>query len=172
MFSFPTFKAWKNALILFIPAYGGATVVFIFGFWLFFLTFCLLLPWYDRVLLFFLAIALIWLVIGSIWYLLINFLYSLFLRLLWDKPPSWLRSPQSFKQNLFHLGVAIFAVFPLAAIYIIHLLWIGHIEVLTQIDYKAIYVPDLMLKLSWIWLITAAYAYQWKLSNKRSEKHK
>ena len=174
MFGFPTFKAWRNALLLFIPVYGGATIVFIFAFWLFFLTFCILLPWYATPFLFFLGIALICLVVASIWYLLINFLYSLLLRFLWDNPPKWLRSPHSLKLNLTHLGVAVTATFPIAAIYIIHLLWIGHIEELTKIDYKAIYAPDLMLKLSWLWLIAAAYIYQWKslLSHKRNQKSK
>ena len=174
MFGFPSFRAWRNALLLFIPAYGAATVVFLFAFWLFFLTFCILLPWYDTAFLFFLGTGLIALVVGSIWYLLVNLLYSLLLRLLWDKPPSWLRSPQSLKQNLAHLGVAIAATFPIAAIYIIQLLWRSHLEVLTKIDYKAIYAPDLMLKLSWLWLMAAAYIYQWKylLSNRRNQKQK
>ena len=174
MFSLPSFKAWRNALLLFIPAYGAGTVVFLFGFWLFFLTFCILLPWYEPALLFFLGMAFIALVVGSIWYLLANFLYSLLLRLLWYKPPSWLLSPQSFKQNLAHLGVAIAAAFPVAAIYVIHILWISNLEALTKIDYKAIYAPDLMLKLSWLWIIAAAYVYHWKylLSNKQNRKSK
>lgn len=171
MFGIPSFKAWRNALLLFIPAYGAATVVFLFAFWLFLLTFCILLPWYDTALLFFLGVALIALVVGSIWYLLVNFLYSLVLRLLWDKPPSRLKSPQSFKQNLAHLGVAIAATFPIAAIYVIHLLWLGQVEALTRVDYKSIYAPDLMLKLSWLWIIAAAYVYQWKyLIDKRKNK--
>lgn len=162
MFGFPTFKAWRNALLLFISVYGAATVVFIFAFWLFFITFCILLPWYATPLLFFLGIASISLVVASIWYLLINFLYSLLLRFLWDNPPTWLRSPHSLKQNLAHLGVAIAATFPIATIYVIHLLWIGHIEALAKVDYKTIYAPDLILKFSWLWLIVAAYIYQWK----------
>jgi hypothetical protein len=70
--------------------------------------------------------------------------------------------------------VAIAATFPVAAIYVIHLHWIGQTEALTKIDYKAIYAPDLMLKLSWLWIIAAAYVYQWKylLSNKRNHKQK
>lgn len=179
MFGFPTFRAWRNALLLFIPAYGAGTVVFLFAFWLFFLTFCVLLPWYDTAFLFFLGFALLMLLAASIWYLLVNFLYSLLLRLLWDKPPSRLRSPQSFKQNLAHLGVAIAATFPIAAIYVIHLLWIGGFEASIDsftepnIKYiKPIYAPDLMLKLSWLWLIAAAYIYQWKyqLTNKKKSK--
>jgi hypothetical protein len=70
------------------------------------------------------------LMVASIWYLLINFLYSLLLRLLWDKPPSWLKSPQSLKQNLIHLGIALAANFPIATVYVIHLLWIGGFEAL------------------------------------------
>ena len=174
MFGFPTFRAWRNSLLLFIPAYGAGTVVFLFAFWLFFLTFCILLPWYDIAFLFFLGMGLIALVVASIWYLLVNFLYSLLLHLLWDKPPSWLKSPKSLKQNLAHLGIAIAATFPIAAIYIIHLLWVANLEVLTKIDYKSIYAPDLMLKLSWLWIIAAAYVYQWKyqLTNKRTQKRK
>ncbi|MEM8718670.1 MAG: hypothetical protein AAGE84_05100 [Cyanobacteria bacterium P01_G01_bin.39] len=174
MFDFPTLKAWRNALLLFIPTYGASIVVFIFGFWLFFLIFCILLPWYDTALLFFLGIALIALVVALIGYLLVNFLYSLLLGLLWDNPPKWLRPPQSLTQNLAHLGVAIAATFPIAVIYVVHLLWIGHIEALTTVDYKAIYAPDLMLKLSWLWFITAAYLYHWKyqLSHKRNQKYK
>ena len=174
MYSFPSFKAWRNALLLFIPAYGVGTVVFLFAFWLFFLVFCILLPWYEPALLFFLGFALLMLLVASIWYLSVNFLYSLLLRLLWDKPPSWLLLPQSFKQNLAHLGVAIAATFPIAAIYVIHILWISNLEALTEIDYKAIYAPDLMLKLSWLWIIAAAYVYNWKylLSNKQKRKSK
>ena len=174
MFGFPTFRSWRNALPLFIPAYGAGTVVFLFAFWLFFLVFCVLLPWYEPPLLFFLGMGLLFLLAASIWYLLVVFLYSLLLRLLWDKPPSWLRSPQSFKQNLVHLGVAVAATFPIAAIYIIHLLGSANLEVLTKIDYKSIYAPDLMLKLSWLWIIAAAYVYHWKyqLTNKRNQKLK
>ena len=179
MIGFPSFRAWRNALVLFIPAYGACTVVFIFLFWLIFLTFCVLLPWYDPVFLFFLGIALVTLLIGTIWYLSVNFLYSRFLRLLWDKPPSWLKSPQSLKQNLSHLGVAIAAAFPIAAIYVIHLLWIGGFEALIHsftepnIKYiKSIPASDLMLKLSWLWIIAAAYVYQWKyrIDNRKSKK--
>ena len=130
MFGFPNFKAWRNAILLFIPAYAAASVVFIFSFWLFLLTFCILLPWYDPAFLFFLGMALFALFLGAIWYLLVNFLYSLFLRLLWDKPPFWLRTPQSLKQNLFHLGIAIAATFPIAAIYVAHLLWLGQSELI------------------------------------------
>ena len=162
MFSLPSFKAWRNALLLFIPTYGAATIVLIFAFWLFFLTFCILLPWYDTAFLFFLGMALIFLAVSLIWYLLVNFLYSLLLGLLWDKPPSWLRSPRSLKQNLVHFGIAIAATFPMAAIYVIHILWLSSLEGLTQIDYKAIYAPELMLKLSWLWLITAAFVCHWK----------
>lgn len=174
MFSFPSFKAWRNALCLFIPAYGAGAVVFLFAFWLFFLVFCILLPWYETALLFFLGMGLLFLFTASVWYLLVNFLYSLFLRLLWDKPPSWLLSPQSLKQNLAHLGVAIAATFPIAATYIIHLLWISNLEALTKIDYKSIYAPDLMLKLSWLWIIAATYVYNWNflLSNKQKRKSK
>lgn len=123
--------------MLSIPAYGAATVVFLFGFWLFFLTFCILLPWYDTAFLFFLGMGSIMLLVGAVWYLGVNFLYSRFLHLLWDKPPSWLLSPQSLKQNLAHLGVAIAATFPIAAVYIIHLLWVANLEVLTRIDYSS-----------------------------------
>ena len=191
MFGLPSFKAWRNALLLMIPAYGAATVVFLFAFWLFFLTaegghpqappmiggermtFCILLPWYDIPFLFFLGMGLIALVIGSVWYLSVNFLYSLFLRLLWDKPPLFLKSSQSLKQNLIHLAIAIAATCPIAAIYVIHLLWIANIEVLTEIDYKSIYVPDFILKLSWLWLIAAAYLYHWKyLFSKRKSRSK
>ena len=177
MFSFPSFKAWRNAFVLFIPAYGAATVIFIFAFWLLFLTFCILLPWYGNPFLFFLGMGLIMLFVGSIWYLLINFLYSRFLRLLWDRPPSWLKSPQSPKQNLVHLGVAIAATFPIAVVYVVYLLWIGSFEALiesfTQTDVKSIPAPDVMLKLSWLWLIAAAYIYQWKylIDNRRSKKY-
>ena len=178
MFSFPTFKAWRNALLLFIPAYGAATVVFIFLFWLIFLTFCVLIPWYEPVFLFFLGMALTTLLIGSLWYLLINFLYSRFLRLLWEKPPLWLKSPQSFKQNIAHLGVAIAATFPIAAVYVIYLLWVGGFEALidsyTEPNIKSIPAPDVMLKLSWLWIIAAAYIYQWKyqLTNRKNSKRK
>ena len=170
MFGFPTFRAWRNALLLFIPAYGAGTVVFLFAFWLFFLTFCVLLPHYDTAFLFFLGMGLLFLFIGLIWYLLVNFLYFLLLRFLWDKPPLFLRPPRSLKQNLINLAIAIAATFPLAAIYVIHLLWMTNIEVLTKIDYKSTYVPDFMLKLSWLWLIAAAYIYQWKylLINKKN----
>lgn len=172
MFSFPSFKAWRNSLLLFISVYGFGTVVFIFAFWLFFLTFCILSPWYTTPFLFFLGFGLLMLIAASIWYLLVNFLYSLLLRLLWDKPPLWFRSPQSLKQNLIHLGVAIAATFPIAVIHIINLLFVANLEVLTKIDYRSIYAPDLMLKLSWLWIVTAAYVYQWKhqLTNKRNQR--
>ena len=178
MYSFPSFKAWRNALLLFIPAYGAVSVIFFFAFWLIFLTFCVLIPWYDPVFLFFLGMALIALLIGSIWYLLVSFLYSRFLPLLWDKPPSWLKSPQSFKQNLAHLGVAIAATFPIAVVYVVYLLWVGGFEALidsfTEPDIKHIPAPDVMLKLSWLWIIAAAYVYNWKylLSNKQKRKSK
>jgi len=175
MLSIPSFKAWRNALLLFIPTYGAGIVVFVFGFWLFLLTFCILLPWYELAVLFFLGMALIALLVGSIWYLIVNLLYSLLLHLLWNKPPNWLITPQSLRQNLIHLGIAILATFPIGAIYIIHLLWISNLEVLTEIDYKAIYyAPDFILKLSWLWIIAAAYVYQWKyqLTSKRNHQSK
>ena len=45
---------------------------------------------------------------------------------------------------------------------------------LTKIDDRTIYAPDLMLKLSWLWLIAAAFVYHWKylLGNKENRQPK
>ena len=44
----------------------------------------------------------------------------------------------------------------------VHLLQISNLEALTEIDHQAIYAPDLLLKLWWLWVIAAAYVYRWK----------
>lgn len=162
MFGFPTFQAWRNALLLFIPAYGAATVIFGFAFWLLLFPFFYLLISEFKPYFFFLGMALIALVIASIWYLLIDLLYLLFLRLLWSSPPQFLMSPPSLKQKLTHLGVTIFAALPLAIVYIIAFIGKYNLEELTKVDYKMICAPDFMLKLSWLWFIAAAYIYNWK----------
>ena len=169
MFSFPTFRAWQSAFLLMIPSYGAATLVFLFGFWLFFFTFCILLPQYDPAFLFFLGTALICLIVGSLWYLLVIFLYTQFLRLLWNKPPKFLNPPQSLKQNLIHLQIAIASTFPIALIYVVYLYFTESIEKLIYIKYDSTFTANFILKLSWLWLIIAAYIYQWKylIENKK-----
>ena len=162
MFGFPTVRAWRNALLLFIPAYGAATVIFGFAFWLLLLPFFYLLILEGKPYFFFLVMALTALVVASIWYLLIDLLYLLSLRLLWSSPPKFLLSPPSLKQKLTHLGVSVAATFPLAVIYVISFTLLYQLEELTKVDYILICAPDFMLKFSWLWLISTAYIYHWK----------
>ena len=162
MFSFPNFRAWRNALLLFIPAYGAATVVLLFNFWLFLLLFLVSLISGSETNFLFLLILLAILVASSIWYLLIDILYLLFLRLFWSNPPKFLMTPSSFKQKLTHLGVAIAATFFLVVAYVISFSLIYQLEELMKVDYKFICAPDFMLKFSWLWLISTAYIYHWK----------
>lgn len=162
MFSFPTLKAWRNSFLLFIPAYGAATVIFLFAFWLLLFIFFDLLVADGKPHFFFLGMALLVLVVALIWYLLVDILYLLFLQLFWSKPPKFLMSPPLVGQKLSHFGVAIIATFPLAAAYLISFIWKLHIEELMETNFKLICAPDFMLKLSWLWLIAAAYVYRWK----------
>ena len=162
MFSFPSFKAWRKAIVLFIATYLPALIVPIFIFWQFFIVFMILFFSKEEVSYFFLAITVGILIAIIIGYFLLLILYSLLLKIFWSKPPQWLKPPQSLKKKSINLGIAILATLPVTLLYVIYIIVVESVESLTKTDIKSICPPNIMLKLSWIWLIGAAYLYQWK----------
>jgi len=167
MLDFPSFKAWWKATLLFLPFYGIALVIPIFIFWHFLVISVILTIEQVQAAAFAWAVTAGMLVSTIIGYFLILLIYSLVLKLLWSNPPQWLHPPQSLRKNLFHLSVAIGATLPISAINIFYLISIESVEALTQTNLKPIYLPKLLWKLSWIWLIAAAYLYQWRLRVER-----
>lgn len=171
MFGFPCFKAWRKAIILFIPAYFTALILPIFIFWQFLIVSVILFLAKEEVSPVFLIAAVGMIIVTIISYFLLIFLYSLLLELLWSKPPQWLRPPQGFKKQFIHLGVATTATLPIVLIYVIYIIFIESIESLSQTNIKAICPPNVMLKLSSIWLTAAAYLYQWQYFLKQTKKN-
>ena len=170
MLRLPSFKSWLKALRLAIPAYAAALVIPLFIYWQFLFISIVLLIEREEVALFFLGVAAITLMLSTLWYLLLIASYSLFLRILWSRPPQWLQLPQSWTTKFLHLGVAAVATLPIAIAYALNTLVIESVEQLTLTDLKALCPPNFILKLTWIWIIAAAYLYQWKTLANRTKK--
>ena len=166
--SLPYPRAWIMAVKLAIPAYLFATVILAFDFWRFFLGGCLIaIAGYKdlNVSLIFSAVILL---LGLIWFLILAGIYTLLLKFLWSKPPQLLSMP-SFKSLVIRdFGILMLSTLPITVIFAIYILFVSNYEN-TFADFKT---PRLtynilstynifLLRFSWLWLISAAYLYQW-----------
>lgn len=168
---FPAFKTWCSAFRLSMLAYFGV-IIFPFFFWQGVLLGCLLLisgelqP--SKVWLAIAGISLACLLIGFVLYLIVKLLWRFILRLLWSNPPQLLIPTSGFKVNLHKFIVLSVATLPIAAIFMLIIAAKTSVHVTTGVAIinRQGSTVDFMIRLYWLWLLTAAYLLHWFPINK------
>jgi hypothetical protein len=150
------------AVKLAIPAYLGATVIFAFEFWRYSLVGGLLAITGNEGLVFFFAVSAVALLLALIWFLILAGIYTLLLKFLWSKPPRWLSLPRFRALVVRDFGVLVLSILPIIVIFAIYILFFTSFKQ-TFADLKTARLTyDLfLLRFSWLWLVSAAYLYQW-----------
>ncbi|AFY45218.1 hypothetical protein [Nostoc sp. PCC 7107] len=160
-------KSWMMAMKLAIPAYFGATVVFAFEFWRYFLVGSLLAVTGNNNLILFFVVSVIALLLAFIWFLILAGGYALLLRFLWSNPPKWLTLPKFRSLIIRDFVILVLSLLPIVTLFIIPI-YILSVSSLQQrfgdVRTFRVTLDVFLLRFWWIWLISAAYLYQW--SNK------
>ena len=175
-------RAWMMAFKLAIPAYLGATVILIFEFWRSLVFGCIFTIAFitiddknignktignEHVLAPFLFSAFV-LFLALIWFLIMAGLYSLFLKLLWSNPPQWLRLPEFKALIIRDFGILVLSLLPIVVCFSLYVLFTTTSKkILGDFDTPRLtlrLINDLfLLRFSWLWFISAAYLYQWRI---------
>ncbi|MDJ0737387.1 MAG: hypothetical protein QNJ47_25535 [Nostocaceae cyanobacterium] len=160
----PSLKSWLMAIKLAIPAYVGANVVLAFEFWRYSLVGSLLAATGNDGLILFFVVSVITLLLSLLWFLILVGLYGLLLKLLWSNPPQWLRLPKLKSLIMRDFGILVVSVFPIVVIFAIHGLLVSNIKQ-TFADLRTLRLTYdfFLLRFWWLWIISAAYLYQWRL---------
>ncbi|NJL42041.1 MAG: hypothetical protein HC840_24085 [Leptolyngbyaceae cyanobacterium RM2_2_4] len=156
---FPHHTSWLNALKLAIPSYLGGVVVFTFGFWQYTAASVALAITQNAGSTAILCIAFLCLLGGAVWYLLLTLLFSLLLRLLWSKPPKWLKPSTNWRRILQNFSIATLSALPVLLAFIGHVLATEAVDFTKTATYQ-LNIEKVLLNFSWVWFITAAYLYQ------------
>ncbi|MBD2163862.1 hypothetical protein H6G04_05520 [Calothrix membranacea FACHB-236] len=165
-------RSWMMAIKLAIPAYVGATVAVAFEFWRYSILGGLLaVTGNDGVIFFFLSSA-IALLFALIWFLILTKLYKFLLKLLWSNPPQWLCLPKFKTLVMRDFGILVLSILPIVAIFAIYIFFVtSYKQTLANLRTPRLTYDIFLLRYSWLWLISAAYLYQWstkKVLDKRS----
>lgn len=159
---FPSVSSWIHAGELCISAYAGL-LLFPFFFWSAFLLSIVSTCLSDVVtsiqLLIF-AIGMLLMGFGA--YQLVLLLYGFVLKIFWSNPPKII-APPKFKASLHGFGILVWATLPLAAIYCAIIAAEVHVELSTGIEImkQPGFMTHFLKRFFWLWLIAAAYLYQW-----------
>jgi hypothetical protein len=159
---FPSMSSWGHAAKLYVAAYVGV-VVFTSVFWFFLLTVPIaIMARTAEFLPFFFTLAIGSLLLGFAFYQVIRFVYWLFLKMLWSKPPQSI-TPKGFRASLHSFCILTVASLPLAIGCYLPMLVDLYAEMQTthQPVKPHALTPPIMMWFSWLWLIAAAYLYQW-----------
>jgi hypothetical protein len=149
------------AVKLVIPAYLGATVIFAFEFWRYSLVGGFLAITGKEGLIFFFA-ATVALLLALIWFLILAGIYTLLLKLLWSKPPRWLILPGLRALVIRDFGVLVLSTLPIIAIFAIYILFFTSLtQTFADLKTPRLTYDLFLLRFSWLWLVSAAYLYQW-----------
>jgi hypothetical protein len=155
-------RAWMMAVKLAIPAYFGGTVIFAFEFWRYSLVGGLLATTGNEGLILFFTISAIALLVAFMWFLILTGLYMVLLKLLWSKPPRWLILPRFRALVVRDFGVLVLSILPIIAIFAIYILFATGLEqTFTDLKTPKLTYDLFLLRFSWLWLVSAAYLYQW-----------
>lgn len=169
----PSFRSLVTALKLMIPTYVGL-ILFAFYFWLFLITALILLAVTLNAETLILALfGILLLISGLIFYAIQLGVWSLVLKLLWSKPPQFLKVKWS--RFWIDFSISVMAALPIASIFILK---IGYQSALkTFFGYEPIdsayalgtdrTIPDLLIQFAWLWFIFAAYLIQWQQPKKQ-----
>ncbi|NDJ23665.1 hypothetical protein GS682_18880 [Nostoc sp. B(2019)] len=157
-------QSWMMAVRLAIPAYLGANVIFAFEFWRYSLVGVLLTVTGNNGLILFLAISAIALLLALIWFLILTRVYALLLKLLWSNPPQWLSLPKLRLLIVRDFGILTLSVLPIVAIFAIYiLLFTSFKQTFADLKTPKLTYNIFLLRFWWIWLISAAYLYQFSI---------
>jgi hypothetical protein len=159
---FPYRSSWIQAAKLYLVAYIGVVVLTAF-FWFFVLTGAISILFNGAEFLpFFLAVSIGALIAGFVFYQCLRLVYWLILKVLWSKPPQWLKQ-SGFRASLHSFSILTVATLPLAIVCYLPMF----IDLYTKMEtsryvaeYQDLTTPSLMW-FSWLWLIASAYLYQW-----------
>jgi hypothetical protein len=167
----PSLSSWIHAAELCIPAYAGV-LLFPFFFWSAFLLSIVSTCLSDvetSIILLISAIAM--LLMGFAAYQLILLVYGLALKIFWTNPPKAI-APPGFKASLHSFGILAWATLPLAAIYCAIIAAEVHVELSTgmEIMKRPGFMVHFLMRFFWLWLIAAAYLYQWFPLQRRQQK--
>jgi hypothetical protein len=168
---FPSLSSWVHAAELCIPAYAGV-LLFPFFFWSAFLLSIVSTCLGDvetSIILLISAIGMLLMGVGA--YQLILLLYGLVLKVFWTNPPRAI-APPKFKASLHSFGILTFATLPLAIIYCVIIAAEVHVETSTgmEIMKRPDFMAHFLMRFFWLWLIAAAYLYQWFPLQRRQQK--
>ena len=174
-------RAWMMAFKLAIPAYLGAIVILIFEFWRHLVLGCIFTIAFitiddknignrtigsETVLVPFLFSAFV-LFLALIWFLIMAGLYSLFLKLLWSNPPQWLRLPEFKALIIRDFGILVLSLLPIVFFFLYVLFTTTGKQILGDFNTPRLTLRSIndlfLLRFSWLWFISAAYLYQWKI---------
>jgi hypothetical protein len=156
----PGLRAWGKAIGLAIPAYCGVLSFAIFS-WFFSYMAILVLFDSPKASLVFLSLSVGSLAMAFLWYVLLLFCYSFVLRLFWSDPPEWLKPPKRWSDILSNLAILLISSLPISTVLIIQA-WIKvGLKAMAMQTYR-IHSPDVIFNLFWLWLISAAYCYQFR----------
>jgi hypothetical protein len=160
---FPSMSSWVHAAKLYVAASTGV-LIFTVMFW-----FCLFASpisigaeGMEVVSIALLLLSLASLLAGFLLYQVVRFLYWAFLRLFWQHPPKSI-TPQGFRASLHSYSILTVASLPSSLI-------VTFYGVLTIPDEPSViyervnyHRPSelLIVLFIWVWLLTAAYLYQW-----------
>lgn len=162
---FPSLSSWIRASKLFVAACTGV-IFFPFLFWFFVLAASIAFgddaAIAEALPQLFLCFSLTSMIIGFLFYQVIRFLYWAFLKLFWQHPPKAI-TPQGFQASLHSYSILLMASLPTA----ITLIWFGvfylpeePVTAYETVRYREM-TDFLAVLISWVWLLVAAYLYQW-----------
>ena len=168
---FPSLSSWIHAAELCIPAYAGI-LLFPFFFWSAFLLSIVnscLLDIGTSIILLIAAIGM--LLAGFGVFQLILLLYRFVLKIFWTHPPKAI-VPPDLKASLHSFGILVWATLPLAVIYCAIIALEVHAEMSTGVEImkQPGFMSHFLMRFFWMWLIAAAYLYQWFPLQRRQQK--
>jgi hypothetical protein len=161
----PSLRAWMMTIKLAIPAHVGANVVFAFEFWRYSLLGLILAitgnTGNDGLTLF-LGISTLALLSSLLYFLFLAGIYKLLLKILWSNPPKWIVTPSLKSLIIRDWGILMISAFPIVMIFMIYILSVTSLkEIFADLRTLKITYDSFLLKFSWLWMISAAYLYQW-----------
>lgn len=170
---FPSFRSLVGALKLMIATYLGG-MVFAFAFWFLLINSLILFGLTLHTDSFVLALpGIFFLVAGLIFYVIQLGVWSLFLKILWSKPPQFFRVKWS--RFWIDFSISVVATLPIALVFILKFGYQDSWKVfLTKASIHSEYllgvrqtVPNFLIQFAWLWFICAACLIQWQQPKKQ-----
>ncbi|NJO79162.1 MAG: hypothetical protein HC827_12005 [Cyanobacteria bacterium RM1_2_2] len=160
---FPSLSSWVHAAKLYGAASTGV-LIFTVMFWFFILAASVAFEdsTAEGLPVVFLVFSIASLLAGFLLYQVVRFLYWAFLRLFWQHPPRSI-TPQGFRASLHSYSILTVASLPSSIIAIFYgvLLLPSEPSIIYRRDFYHQPSDVVIALFIWVWLLTAAYLYQW-----------